>query len=75
MLAKLGVVFLGITFGSAAFLAAGAVCFLTIAQMQYRTLQARAAQTGQAIEISSQSKDLPFVSGRADLRYAQLPSH
>ena len=73
MLAKLGVVFLGVTFGTAAFLAAGAICFVTIAQLQYRTLQARAAQTGQAFEVSSQSKDLPFVVGRSDLRYAQLP--
>jgi hypothetical protein len=72
-MAKLGVAFLGIMFGVAAFSAAGMACFVTIAQLQYRTLQARATQTAQEFDVSSRVKNAQYVVERTDLRYAQLP--
>ena len=74
MMAKVGILFLGLTVGSATFLAMGVACFLTIAQLQYQTLQARATQATKAHQVSTRAKDAPLMAdaNRADL-YAQLP--
>ena len=74
MMSKLGVLFLGLTVGGATFLAMGVACFLTIGQLQYQTLQARATQATEVHQVSTRAKNAPLMAdaNRADL-YAQLP--
>jgi hypothetical protein len=72
MMAKLGVLFLGLTVGGATFLAVGLVCFLTIGQLQYRTLQARATQATEPYQVSTRAKDAPVVEAdRAELKFVR----
>ena len=74
MMSKLGVLFLGLTVGGATFLAMGVACFVTIGQLQYQTLQARATQATEPYQVSTRAKDTPVVveADRAELRYARL---
>jgi hypothetical protein len=73
MMAKLGILFLGLTVGGATFLAMGVACFLSIGQLQYQTLQARATQATEVHQVSTRAKNAPLMTdaNRADL-YAQL---
>ena len=73
-MAKLGILFLGLTVGGATFLAMGVACFVTIGQLQYQTLQARATQAAEGYQVSTRAKDAPVVveAGRAELQYARL---
>jgi hypothetical protein len=60
MATKLGILVLGMTVGGATFLAVGFASYLTIAQLQYRTMQARATQV--AIEaVSTRAKNPPVT--------------
>ena len=74
MMSKLGVLFLGLTVGGATFLAMGVACFVTISQLQYQTLQARATQATEPYQVSTRAKDAPVVveSDRAQLQYVRL---
>ena len=74
MMAKLGVCFLGLTVGGATFLAMGVACFVTIGQLQYQTLQARATQATEPYQVSTRAKDVPVVveADRAELQYVRL---
>jgi hypothetical protein len=77
MPAKLGFLFLGVTVGGAAFLAAGFACFLTITQLQYSTLQARVAQAAlEANQVSTRAKNAPAMADAngTQLRY-EVASH
>ena len=59
---KLGIFFLGITFGGATFLVAGFAFSLMIAQLQYSTLEAQVAQAvAQANQVSIRAKDAPVM--------------
>ena len=72
MPAKLGILFLGLTVGGATFLAVGFACFLTIAQLQYSTLQARGAQAAvEANQVSTRTKNAPVMASAngAEVRY------
>ena len=73
-MAKLGISLLGLTVGGATFLAMGLVCFLTIGQLQYQTLQARATQATEGYQVSTRAKDAPVVveGDRAELQYVRL---
>jgi hypothetical protein len=73
-MAKLGILFLGLTVGGATFLAMGVGCFLTIGQLQYQTLQARATQATEGYQVSTRAKDAPVVveADRAELQYVRL---
>jgi hypothetical protein len=63
MPAKLGILFVGVTVGGATFLGAGFALFLTIAQLQYSTLQARVAQTAlEANQVSTRAKNAPVMA-------------
>ena len=74
MMSKLGVLFLGLTVGGATFLAMGVACFVTISQLQYQTLQARATQATEPYQISTRAKDAPLMAdaNRAELQYVRL---
>ncbi len=74
MVGKLGICFLAMIMGSAAFLVAGVACFWTISQLQYRTLQARATQAAETYQVSSRAKNVPLTAdpNMVELRYAQL---
>ena len=74
MVGKLGICFLAMVVGSATFLGAGVACFLTISQLQYRTLQARATQAAETYQVSSRAKNAPLIADpkMVELRYAQL---
>jgi hypothetical protein len=74
MLTKLNVFFLGLTVGGATFVATGLASFLTISQLQYSTLQARATQAIEASQVSIRAKDAPLMVeiDRAELRYVSL---
>ena len=74
MVAKLRICFLGLTVGGATFLAMGLVCFLTIGQLQYQTLQARATQAAEGYQVSTRAKDAPLMveADRAELQYVRL---
>jgi hypothetical protein len=72
MPAKLGILFLGMTVGGATFLAVGFACFLTIARLQYSTMQARAVQAAlEANQVSTRAKNVPVIAGAngAEARY------
>jgi hypothetical protein len=71
---KLGVCFLGLTVGGATFLAMGVACFVTIGQLQYQTLQARATQATESYQVSTRVKDRRVMvdTDRAELQYAGL---
>jgi hypothetical protein len=71
---KLGICFLGLTVGGGTFLAMGVACFLTIGQLQYQTLQARAMQATNPYYVSNRAKDTLVVveADRAELQYAGL---
>jgi hypothetical protein len=70
MPAKLGILFLGVTVGGATFLVVGFACFLTIAQLQYSTLQTRVAQAAlEANQVSTRAKNAPVM---ADANGAQV---
>ena len=73
-MAKLGISLLGLTVGGATFLAMGLVCFLTIGQLQYQTLQARATQATEPYQVSTRAKDAPVVveGDRAEIQYVRL---
>ena len=73
MMSKLGTLFLGLTVGGATFLAMGLVCFLTIGQLQYQTLQARATQATEGYQVSTRAKDAPVVvqPDRAELQFVR----
>ena len=62
MPAKLGILFLGVTVGGATFLVAGFALFLTIAQLQYSTLQARNAQAFEGTQVSTKAKNAPAMA-------------
>lgn len=71
MPAKLEILFLGMSVGGATFLAVGFACYLTIAQVQYSTMQARATQAShEANQSSMKAKSVPML---ADLRGANEP--
>jgi hypothetical protein len=74
MLTKVNIFFFGLTVGGAAFLAAGLASYLTISQLQYRTLQARATQAIEASQVSIRAKDAPLLvdTDRAELRYVRF---
>ena len=74
MMAKLGILFLGLTVGGATFLAMGVACFVTIGQLQYQTLQARATQATEPYQVSTRAKDVPVAveADRAELQYVRL---
>jgi hypothetical protein len=74
MVTKLQIFFLGLTVGGATFLATGLASFLTISQLQYSTLQARATQAIEASRVSIRAKDAPLMveTDRAELRYVSL---
>lgn len=62
MPARLSILFLGLTIGGGAFLAAGFACSLIIAQVQYSTLEARVARAAIAADqISSRATDAPVT--------------
>jgi hypothetical protein len=62
MLAKLNILFLGMTVGGATFLAVGFGSYVTIAQLQYSTLQARATQVAvEANQVSTRAKNPPVM--------------
>ena len=71
MPAKLGIFFLGVTVGGATFLMAGFALFLTIAQLQYSTLEARVAQAVESTQVSTRAKNAPVMvdANRAEARY------
>jgi CHASE3 domain sensor protein len=59
---KLGILFLGMSVGGATFLVAGFASYLTIAQLQYSTLQARATQVAvEANQVSTRAKNPPVM--------------
>jgi hypothetical protein len=60
--AKLSIFFLGVTVGGATFLMAGVALFLTIAQLQYSTLEARVAQAIDSTEVSTKAKNAPVMA-------------
>ena len=72
-MAKLGILFLGLTVGGATFLAVGLACFLTIGQLQYQTLQARATQAAEGYQVSTRAKDAPAVveTGQAEIQFVR----
>jgi len=74
MMSKLGTLFLGLTVGGATFLAVGVACFVTIGQLQYQTLQARATQAAEGYQVSTRAKDVPVAveADRAELQYVRL---
>jgi len=74
MMSKLGILFLGLTVGGATFLAMGVACFVTIGQLQYQTLQARATQAAEGYQVSTRAKDAPLMveADRAELQYVRL---
>jgi hypothetical protein len=62
MCGKLGILFLGMTFGGATFLVAGFALSLMIAKLQYSTLEARVAQAVvEANQVSIRAKDAPVM--------------
>jgi len=72
MRSKLGVVLLGLTVGGATFLAVGVASFITIAQLQYSTMQTRVAQAALgANQVSTRAKNAPVMAGgnRIEERY------
>ena len=73
MMSKLGILFLGLTVGGATFLAMGVACFVTIGQLQYQTLQARATQAAEGYQVSTRAKDAPAVveTGRAEIQFVR----
>ena len=73
MMSKLGILFLGLTVGGATFLAVGLACFLTIGQLQYQTLQARATQAAEGYQVSTRAKDAPAVveTDRAEIQFVR----
>ena len=63
MPAKVSIFFLGITVGGATFFAVGLASYLTIAQLQYSTLQVRATQAAiDANQVSTRAKDGPVMA-------------
>jgi len=63
MPAKLGTFFLGMSVGGATFLAVGFACYVTIAQVQYSTMQARATQAAhEANQTSTGAKSVPVLA-------------
>jgi hypothetical protein len=52
----------------------GVACFVTIGQLQYQTLQARATQATEPYQISTRAKDAPLMAdaNRAELQYVRL---
>jgi hypothetical protein len=72
MPAKVGIFFLGITFGGATFLVAGFAFSLMITQLQYSTLEARVARAVvEANQVSTRAKDAPVMvdTNGAEVRY------
>ena len=72
MPAKLGIFFLGMSIGGAAFLVAGFAFSLMITQLQYNTLEARVAHAMvEANQVSTRAKDAPAiaVSNGAEVQY------
>ena len=66
MRTKLGILFLGLTFGGTTFLAAGFAAFLAIGQLQDRIIEARATQAAvEANQVSTRAKDAPIIAGQA----------
>jgi len=62
MRTKLGIFFLGLSVGGATFLVAGFAFSLTIAQLQYGTLEARVARAvAEANQVSIRAKDAPVM--------------
>jgi hypothetical protein len=74
VLTKLNIFFLGLTVGGVTFVATGLASFLTISQLQYSTLQARATQAVEASQVTTRAKNAPLVVDidRAEPRYAQV---
>ena len=71
MPAKLRILFLGMSVGGATFLAAGFAYYVTIAQVQYSTMQARVTQAAQeANQTSTRAKSVPVL---ANAEAAQEP--
>jgi hypothetical protein len=68
---KLGIFFLGIAAGGATFLVAGFALFLTIAQLQYNTLEARVARAIEGTQVSTRAKNVPVMTDAngAEARY------
>ena len=65
MRARLSILFLGMTMGGAAFLAAGFACSLIITQVQYSALDARVARAVIAADqVSTRAKNASVVAGR-----------
>ena len=71
MPAKLGIFFLGVTVGGATFLVAGFALFLTIAQLQYSTLEAHVARAIEGTQVSTTAKNALVMSdaNRPEARY------
>ena len=66
MLTKLGILFLGMTVGGVTFLEVGFACFLTITQLQHRTLEARVAQAAvEANQVSTRAKNARTMAEQA----------
>jgi hypothetical protein len=60
---KLGIFFLGIAVGGATFLVTGLLFFVSIAQLQYATIQARATQAiVEANQVSTRTKNAPVMA-------------
>jgi hypothetical protein len=75
VLTKLNIFFLGLAVGGATFLATGLASFLTISQLQDRTLQAMATQAIEASQVSIRAKDAPLLmvdADRAELQYVRF---
>jgi hypothetical protein len=51
----------------------GVACFVTIGQLQYQTLQARATQAAEGYQVSTRAKDAPAVveADRAEIQYVR----
>jgi hypothetical protein len=60
---KLGIFFLGIAVGGVTFMVTGFAFFLTVTQVQYATMQARATQAFiEANQTSTRAKNAPVLA-------------
>ena len=63
MRTQLGILFLGMMVGGTTFLVVGLASYLTIAQLQYSTLEARVTQaTVAANQFSTRAKNAPVMA-------------
>jgi hypothetical protein len=72
MLSRLGIFFIGLTVGGAAFLMTGLASFLLVSQLQYATLQARATQAAEMDQDSTRMKNPVVADNVIQVHYAQV---